>query len=79
MRIFCAGAGSVSKKTLVADERERPDVKRRRERWQRHQGRIDPRRLVFIDETSVKTNMAPLRGWAPKGERLPGRAPLGVS
>jgi len=52
-------------------------VKCRRARWQRHQGRIDPRRLVFIDETWVKTNMAPLRGWAPKGERLPGSAPFG--
>lgn len=62
---------------MVADERERPDVKRRRERWQRHQGRIDPTRLVFIDETWVKTNMAPLRGWAPKGDRLPGTAPFG--
>jgi putative transposase len=32
---------------------------------------------VFIDETWAKTNMAPLRGWAPKGERLPGKAPFG--
>ena len=52
-------------------------MKRRRERWQRHQGRIDPGRLVFIDETWVKTNMAPLRGWAPRGERLAGAAPFG--
>lgn len=65
------------KKTLVADERERPDVKRRRERWRRHQDKIDPARLVFIDETWVKTNMAPLRGWGPRGERLPGAAPFG--
>ena len=65
------------KKTLVADERERPDVKRRRARWLRYQARIDPARLVFIDETWVKTNMAPLRGWAPKGDRLPGAAPFG--
>lgn len=43
----------------------------------RHQGRVDPARLVFIDETWVKTNMAPLRGWAPKGDRLPGAAPFG--
>ena len=34
---------------MVADECGRADVKRRRERWQRHQGRIDPTRLVFID------------------------------
>jgi len=32
---------------------------------------------VFIDETWAKTNMAPLRGWAPKGERLKGFAPHG--
>ena len=32
-------------------------------------GLIDPRRLVFIDETWTKTNMTRLRGWALKGER----------
>lgn len=52
-------------------------MSRRRARWKRHQSRIDPRRLVFLDETWAKTNMAPLRGWAPKGERLVGRAPHG--
>jgi putative transposase len=40
-----------------------------------YQHRIDPARLVFIDETWTKTNMAPLRGWAPRGQRLPGKAP----
>lgn len=68
---------SFNKMTRVADERARPDVKRRRERWMRHQGRIGPERLVFLDETCVKTNMAPLSGWGPKGERLPGPAPFG--
>jgi len=33
--------------------------------------------LVFIDETWIKTNMAPIRGWGPKGERLAGFAPDG--
>ena len=42
-----------------------------------YQGRIDPARLVFIDETWTKTNMAPLRGWAPCGQRLQGKAPHG--
>lgn len=42
-----------------------------------YQGRIDPSRLVFIDETWAKTNMAPLRGWSPRGQRLIGRAPHG--
>lgn len=32
---------------------------------------------MFIDETWTKTNMAPLRGWAPKGERLIAKAPFG--
>ena len=31
------------------------------------QSRIEPERLVFIDETRTKTNMAPLRGWAARG------------
>jgi transposase len=38
---------------------------------------LDPARLVFIDETSVSTNMARLRGRAPRGERLIGHVPLG--
>jgi transposase len=33
--------------------------------------------LVFIDETWVKTNMAPIRGWCRRGERLIGKAPHG--
>jgi transposase len=32
---------------------------------------------VFIDETWVKTNMAPIRGWCRRGERLIGKAPHG--
>lgn len=34
-------------------------------------------RLVFIDETAVKTNLTRLRGRAPIGERLYGAAPFG--
>lgn len=32
---------------------------------------------MFIDETWIKTNMAPLRGWGPKAKRLRGFAPYG--
>ena len=32
---------------------------------------------MFIDETWIRTNMAPLRGWGPKGRRLRGFAPHG--
>ena len=50
---------------------------RRRAQWAKYQGRIDPERLVFIDETWTKTNMVPLRGWAPRGERLTAQVPHG--
>jgi transposase len=69
--------GSASKKTLFASEQDRPDVARRREQWRKYQDRIDPRRLVFIDETWAKTNMAPLRGWGPRGHRVIAKAPYG--
>ena len=48
---------------------------RRRVQWRTYQARIAPERLVFIDETWVKTNMAPRRGWGARGERLIGKAP----
>ena len=50
---------------------------RKRMRWKTYQDRVDPRRLVFIDETWAKTNMAPLRGWSPKGQRLRAKVPFG--
>jgi transposase len=52
-------------------------VARKRARWKAYQGRIDPERLVFIDETWIKTNMAPLRGWGLRGRRIKGYAPYG--
>ena len=41
------------------------------------QVKLDVRRLIFLDETWIKTNMARLVGWAPRGERLIGRVPHG--
>ena len=73
----CGAKGCGSKKTLFALEQARSDVARRRQRWRAWQGRLDPAKLVFIDETWIKTNMAPLRGWGPKGRRLRGFAPHG--
>jgi transposase len=46
-------------------------------RWKTHQGKLDPARLVFIDETWAKTNMTRLRGWAPRGRKLLAKAPHG--
>ncbi len=45
---------------MLPAEQLRPAIARRRAQWKKYQGRLDPARLVFIDETWVKTNMAPL-------------------
>jgi transposase len=52
-------------------------VARRRSQWKAYQGRLDPARLVFIDETWAKTNMTRLCGWAPRGRKLVAKAPQG--
>jgi transposase len=62
---------------LFAVEQDRPDVARRRERWKKYQGRIDPNRLVFIDETWAKTNMTRTRGWRQRGRALVAKVPHG--
>jgi transposase len=62
---------------VVAGERDRPDVARRRSQWIKYQDRVDAGRLVFIDETWTRTDMAPLRGWAPRGRRLLAKVPHG--
>jgi transposase len=45
--------------------------------WKAGQRGLDPRRLVFIDETGTATNMARLRGRARRGRRVVGRVPWG--
>ena len=76
----CTGLASAIKKTLLASEQLRPDVAERRRVW------IEVRqpefanmleRLVFIDETSLKTNLVKTTGWAPVGKRLIDHAPFG--
>jgi transposase len=68
---------SASKKTLHASEQDRPDVARRRTQWKAYRGRIDPTRLVFLDETWTKTNMTRRHGWSRRGHRLIAKVPAG--
>ena len=68
---------SASKKSVRAAEQDRPDVAAARAAWAQAQAELDPERLVFIDETGTSTNMARLRGRAPRGERLVGKVPHG--
>jgi transposase len=60
-----------------AAEQDRPDVAAARVAWARDQAKLDPDRLVFIDETGASTNLARLRGRAPRGQRLVGKIPHG--
>jgi transposase len=69
--------GSASKKSLRAAEQDRPEVARRRTQWRKYQGRLDPKRLVFIDETGAKTNMTRTHGRCAKGRRLVAKVPHG--
>lgn len=49
----------------------------KRRDWQATQESIDPERLVFLDETGLKTDLTRIRGWAPGGERLVEAVPGG--
>jgi len=73
----CTARARASKKTVLPAEQLRPKLARHRARWKAHQGKVDQSRLVFIDETWIKTNMAPLRGWGPRCKRLIAHVPHG--
>lgn len=63
------------KKTRHADERNRPDVRKKRRRFRKEVRTIAPGRLVFVDETGVTTAMTPTYGRAPRGQRVVASAP----
>jgi hypothetical protein len=55
-------------------------VRQERDDWCKHRQpamQESPGGLVFVDETSVKTNMTPLRGRCKRGARLHAEAPFG--
>src|SRR5215470_12840752 len=68
---------SPSKKSLHAAEQDRPDVAAARKAWFKMQPKLDPRKLVFIDETAASTNMTRRYGRATRGERLVCKVPHG--
>lgn len=61
---------ALQKKSSRAAEQDRKDVALARADWRASQAKVDPRRLVFVDETGLKTDMSRLRGWAQRGARL---------
>ena len=65
----------LKKKSPHAAERDTPEVEKRRREFRKRVDPIEPRRLVFVDETGVTTAMTPSYGRAPKGERVEASAP----
>jgi transposase len=61
----------LQKKTLGATERDEEKRSAFRERLRS----VDPKRLVFVDESSTNVALTPRYGRAPKGERAFGKAP----
>jgi len=47
--VFLLAEGLSFKKTMLPAEQSWVDIAAKRRRWKAHQGRIGPRRLVFID------------------------------
>jgi hypothetical protein len=65
------------KKSLRATEQDRPDVAAARSEWRATQPELNPARLIFIDETWIKTNMTRPMGRAERGKRVVGAVPYG--
>ena len=57
------------KKTFRAQEQDDPAVQAKRQAFQAQIAQLDPRDLVFVDESGVNQAMARLYAWAQEGER----------
>src|SRR3954463_3181837 len=58
------------KKIPRAQEQDRPDVQERRQEFCATLAGVDPRRLVFVDESGANTAMTRTHGRAPVGQRV---------
>jgi transposase len=66
---------SRKKKTLHAQERDRPDVQAQRVAFMEELAALGPEHLVFVDEFGATTAMTRRYGRAPVGERVAASAP----
>src|SRR4051794_7398895 len=65
----------LKKKSPHASERDTPEVQEERREFAEEVEPIEPKRLVFVDETGVTTAMTPAYGRAPRGEWVEATAP----
>jgi transposase len=66
------------KKTLVARERDKPEVQARRQHFVAEQPKLNASKLVFLDESGFRLGSPPHYGWAPVGQKSPGKATHGA-
>lgn len=66
---------SRKKKTRHADERDTQRVRKQRKTFCQKMATVDPKQLVFVDETGATTAMSREYGRAPIGERVQATAP----
>jgi transposase len=66
-----------AKKTLRAQEQERPDIVEARATWCAELAELDPGRLIFLDESGIDTRMARSHARASRGVRAVGKVPWG--
>ena len=74
---FCRIEKLTFKKSLLPSEQLHARVAHQRKRWRQLMPKLDPKKLVFIDETWAKTNMTRLYGRAPRRQRLHAKVPYG--
>jgi transposase len=70
---LCAPAAHAQKKTFIAREQDAAE----RAAYRAEIAQLEPTTLIFLDETSTSLRLTPVRGRAPRGERLVDRVPRG--
>lgn len=68
---------AAEKKSLYAQEQDSEQNQRRRQAWREALNQIDAKRLLFLDESGVTTEMTRRYGRAPGGQRVREANPAG--
>jgi hypothetical protein len=64
--------------SIFASELDRTGVKAKRDVWHDELESVDPKHLVFLDESSVNTSMTRRYGRSTRGQRVHPPAPNGA-
>lgn len=68
---------ALKKKSLYAAEQDNEANRERRARWREQVSRIDPEKLIFLDESGIATEMTRRYGRARRGQRVREGVPAG--